>query len=139
MVESTVERELVELETAYWQALKDGDTAALSRLTDFPCLVLGAQGVMSVDEAHLSAIIESASWSIDAFAIADDFEVRLLTDDIALVAYKVHEELTVEGEPVAVDAADASVWVRRQGHWRCAMHTESHLGDPFGRDRRRPG
>ena len=49
---------------------------------------------------------------------------------------RVHEDLTVEGEPVSLDAADASVWVRREGHWRCAMHTESITGDPFGRDRR---
>jgi hypothetical protein len=25
--------------------------------------------------------------------------------------------------------------VRRNGQWVCALHTESMLGDPFGRDR----
>ena len=34
------------------------------------------------------------------------------------------------------DAADASTWVRRNGRWVCALHTESLKGDPFGRDRR---
>jgi len=49
----------------------------------------------------------------------------------------VHEELTVEGKPVTLDAADASTWVRRDGRWVCALHTESLRGDPFGRDRSR--
>ena len=55
--------------------------------------------------------------------------------DVALVAYKVHEELTVEGELLTLESAESSVWVRREGGWRCAMHSESILGDPFGRDR----
>jgi hypothetical protein len=45
--------------------------------------------------------------------------------------------LMVEGQQVALEANDASVWVRRDGKWLCAMHTESLAGDPFGRDRRR--
>jgi len=27
----------------------------------------------------------------------------------------------------------SSVWVRRDGTWTCALHTESVAGDPFGR------
>ena len=45
----------------------------------------------------------------------------------------VHEELTVGGKPVVMDATDASV--QRNGKWLCALHTESVAGDPFGRDR----
>jgi hypothetical protein len=54
---------------------------------------------------------------------------------VAVLAYNVHEELTVEGKPVTIDAADASTWVRRDGRWLCALHSESLKGDPFGRDR----
>ena len=61
---------------------------------------------------------------------------RMLNDDVAIVPYKVHEELTVDGEPVSIDAADACTWVRRNGRWLCALHTESIAGDPFGRDRK---
>jgi hypothetical protein len=64
-----------------------------------------------------------------------DPQVRLLRDDVAILAYKVHEDLTVESKAVTLDAADASTWVRRNEGWICALHTESILGDPFGRDR----
>jgi len=65
-----------------------------------------------------------------------DLDVRLLRDDVAVVAYKVHEELTVEGKRVTLDAADASTWIRRDGRWACSLHAEAVVGDPFGRDRR---
>jgi hypothetical protein len=68
--------------------------------------------------------------------VRDDANVTLLRDEVAIIAYNVHEELTVEGRPVALDAADASTWVRRGGRWVCALHTESIAGDPFGRDRK---
>ena len=44
-------------------------------------------------------------------------------------------KLTVDGKPLTLEAADASTWVRRDGRWLCALHTESILGDSFGRDR----
>ena len=68
----------------------------------------------------------------------DESVVNLVRDDTAIIAYKVTEQLTVDGEPVTLKAADASTWVRRDGRWLCALHTESVIGDPFGRHRR-PG
>ena len=56
----------------------------------------------------------------------------MLDDDTAILAYQVHEDLTVDGEPVSLDASDASVWVRRDGSWVCALHTESLKGDLSG-------
>ena len=59
----------------------------------------------------------------------------MLSDDIGIVAYKVHEDMTVDGKPLSLDAADASTWIKRNGCGCCALHTESLLGDPFGRDK----
>jgi hypothetical protein len=43
--------------------------------------------------------------------------------------------LTVDGKPVTLDAADASIWAQRDGRWVCALHAESIAVDPFGRDK----
>jgi uncharacterized protein (TIGR02246 family) len=135
MTDTTIERELVSLETRYWQALKDKDVEAAIALTDEPCIVAGARGVALIDHRAYVDMMEKASWTIVDFDIRDDVQVRVLDDDTAIVAYTVHEELTVDGEPVAFDAADTSMWLRRDGRWLCALHTESLTGDPFGRDR----
>jgi hypothetical protein len=136
MKTQTAEQELVELERSYWQALKDKNLDAATRLTDDPCIVAGAQGVASIDRKAFAGMMQGANWSLEDFEIGDDVQVRLLNDDVAVVAYTVREDLTVDGKPLKLQAADASTWVRRNGHWVCALHTESLSGDPFGRDRK---
>jgi uncharacterized protein (TIGR02246 family) len=139
MATVTVEKELRDLEKQYWQALKDKDVDRAIQLTDFPCIVTGAQGTGRIDKQTFAAMMKDPPYTIHRVDISDDVQVRLLTDDIAVVAYKVHEELTVDGNRVMLDAADSSTWIRRDGHWLCALHSEAILGDPFGRDRTRPG
>lgn len=132
----TVESELMDLERRYWQAIKDKDARTVSNLTDYPCIVTGAQGVARLDERSFASMLEDSDWTLRKFDMDRDVQVRLLADDVALLAYKVREELMVEDKPVTLEAADSSVWVKRNGRWRCAAHTESLTGDPFGRDRR---
>ena len=132
---SAVENELVDLERRYWQALQDGDDATALALTDDPCIVAGAQGVASLDRRTMADMLKQATWKLQRFTI-DDAKVRMLGDDAAVLAYTVHEVLTVDGKPVKLQASDASTWVRRDGHWVCALHTEALAGDAFGRDRR---
>ena len=79
--------------------------------------------------------MNSETWTLNRFDL-DDVQVRVLNDDTAVVAYKVREEMTVEGKPLTLEAADASTWVRKNGKWLCAMHTEALAGDPFGRDKK---
>lgn len=136
MTTKTVEAELLELEKRYWQAIKDRDVDAAIRLTDEPCVVTGAQGMGVIDRKTMGAMLKTASYTLHRFEIKPGARVRLLRDDVAIIAYQVREELTVDGKPVALEAADSSAWVRRDGRWLCAMHTEAIAGDPFGRDRR---
>lgn len=79
-------------------------------------------------------MVEQAMYELRDYRI-DDVKLQRLADDVAVLAYKVHEDLVVDGAPVVLDAAESSTWVRKNGHWVCALHTESLLGDPFGRDR----
>jgi ketosteroid isomerase-like protein len=129
------EQELLGLEKQFWQAIKDRDFDSAVRLTDESCIVTGAQGAARIEKDAFRDMMESATYTLHDFKMSDP-HVRLLGDDIAVLAYKVHEDLTVEGKPVTIDAAEASTWVRRPQGWVCALHTESILGDPFGRDRR---
>lgn len=136
MTNTTLEKELLDLERQYWQAIKEKDPDAAMRLTDEECIVTGAQGVGRMNRQALSKMLKDAPYTLHDFELKDA-EVRQVRDDVAILAYKVHEELTVDGKPVKLEAADASTWVRRDGRWLCALHTESIAGDPFGRDRQK--
>jgi uncharacterized protein (TIGR02246 family) len=132
--DKSVEKEVLGLEKKYWQAIQDRDVDAALRMTADPCLVAGATGVARVARATFTRMMENARYTLHDFDL-QKAEVRLVGNDVALVAYEVHEDMTVDGRPVKMDAADSSVWVRKDGRWLCALHTESLKGDPFGRDR----
>ncbi|MGZ5279161.1 MAG: nuclear transport factor 2 family protein [Pseudobdellovibrionaceae bacterium] len=135
MENTTIEEELIGLEKEYWQAMMDKDIDTMLSLSDDPCIVTGAQGFASIDKNSFAEMMNSSNYTLHNFEIDDDFQVRMLGQDTAVVAYKVREDLTVDNQPISFEASDASTWVRRNGKWVCALHTESILGDPFGRDR----
>jgi hypothetical protein len=133
--QSGIEQHLLNLEREYWQAIQTKDVESARRLTDDSCILAGAQGLAHLDGAALAGMMRAANFTLDAFEVKDGAEVKLLRDDVAIVAYQVHEALTVSGQKVSLEAADTSIWVKRDGRWRCALHTEALAGDPFGRDR----
>lgn len=135
MTTTTIEKELVDMERQYWQAIKDKDVNAAMGLTDDQCIVAGATGVASINREAFAGMLNSSAWTLNEFEFIGDVQVRVLTDNVAIVGYKVTEQLTVEGKPLTLEAADASTWVRRDGRWLCALHTEAVAGDAFGRDR----
>jgi hypothetical protein len=128
----SVGRELMALEKKYWNAIKDKDSSTAASLSNDPCVVVGAQGVGVLDRTTLGRMLQGATYELKEFAF-DDVHIRRVTDDVAVVAYKVKEDLVVEGQDVNLEAFDSSVWVRRNGEWICVVHTESIAGDPFGR------
>jgi uncharacterized protein (TIGR02246 family) len=135
MPTTSIENEIVDLEKQYWQALKDKNAEAALRLTDDGCILTGAQGAMRIDPKQFETLVKTAPYTIHSFEIEGEPLVNVLSDDVVIVAYQVTEKMTVEGKPVTLKAADATTWVRRNGRWRAALHTESILGDSFGRDR----
>ena len=133
-----LEQEILSLEKKFWQSMIDRDTRLGASLTADPCIVTGAQGVGKIDRKTFAAMMDGGAWKLHRFEFSD-VKFTSVTDDVAIIAYKVCEELTVDGEKLTMDAADASTWVRKGGQWTCALHTESVLGDPYGRDRKLAG
>lgn len=129
-----IEKEILGLEQQFWQSMIDKDSDRGAHLSADPCLITGAQGVARIDRKSFAKMMETGTWTLEGFEFSD-VKVEQVTDDVAVIAYKVRENLTVDGEHISFEAADASTWVRDGKGWLCALHTESVLGDPFGRDR----
>lgn len=128
--------ELMEHERRFWDAIQHRNIAAVVAMTDEECIVVGAQGVATITPARMAKMTEEGTWELVQWNFdANSMQVRFLGEDVAMVAYRVSESLIVDGKPLLLHANDSSVWVRRDGKWLCAMHTESLAGDPFGRDR----
>ena len=131
-LDQATRQELLNLERRYWGAVQEKDTATATALSDDPCIVVGAQGVGELSKEQLGGMLDAARYDIERFNM-EDVHVRKLSEGVVALAYKVKESLVVDGEDVDLEAFDSSVWVRRNGDWVCALHTESPAGDPFGR------
>jgi hypothetical protein len=127
---------VLEIERRFWNAMKEKDGNAAAQMTDDGCIVVGAQGVSAIDRATMGKLTVEGKWELEQYAFDEkNAQVKFVGDDVAIVAYKVNEKVVVDGQRLPVDANDSSVWVRRNGEWLCALHTESLAGDPFGRDK----
>ena len=125
-------QELLALEKQYWNAIKDKDPATATSLSDDPCVVVGAQGVGELDRSMLAKMMQEATYELEAYSL-QDVHMRQISDDVVAIAYKVNEDLVVDGQKIKLQAFDSSVWARRGGKRVCVVHTESLAGDPFGR------
>ena len=137
MATNSTDREVVlDLERRFWNAMKAKDGKTAAQMTDDGCIVVGAQGVSSLDSEKMGQLTREGKWELQQYAFDEkNTQVKFIGDDVAIIAYKVNERVVVDGKTLPVDANDSSVWVRRNGEWLCALHTESLAGDPFGRDK----
>ncbi|MBT1159434.1 nuclear transport factor 2 family protein [Aminobacter anthyllidis] len=130
------EQKIIDLEQKFWSAMVDKDVEGSVAMLTEESIVAGAQGtaLLRHDDYRGMARQGESLWQLKSFQL-DNVKVMFPSQDVAVIAYTVTEEMEVEGEPVTLKAADATTWIRRNGEWLAALHTESVLGDPFGRDR----
>jgi ketosteroid isomerase-like protein len=129
------EQQLIGLEKQYWDAMvtKDVDTAV--RMSDEPVYLAGAQGVSQISNEQYRHLMQDGKWVLHSYDMKK-VVARLVSPDVAIIAYTVTEQLTVDGQKLTLTCNDASTWVRKGGEWKCSLHTEAVSGDPFGRDRK---
>jgi hypothetical protein len=128
----TADNTLINLEKKFWQSLVDEDAdAALSMLYE-PALMVSAQGAMQFDHAQYRDMAENGNMVVKSFELSD-MNVMFPNDDTAVLTYRVRQVLAERGEEeseaVEQTMADSSVWTRKDGEWRCVMHTETEVED----------
>ena len=129
-------QEIIDRETAFWQAMVDRDVDAATAMMADTVMVTGAQGAASIDSTSFARMMQEGSWTLRSFEFGK-VHVAFAGEDTAIIGYEVTEDLVVDGAPMRMVAYDASVWTRAGGgDWKCVLHTESAKGDPFGRDRK---
>lgn len=130
------QQKIVELEQKFWRTMVDKDIEAAVAMLPEQSIVAGAQGtaMLTHDDYRGMARQGESLWQLKSFLL-DDVKVMFPSNDVAVIAYTVIEDMEVEGKHVTLKAADTTTWIRQGGEWLAALHTESILGDPFGRDR----
>ena len=129
---ATAESTLINLEKKFWQSMVDEDTDTALGLLAEPSLMVSAQGAMQFDHEQYRKMAEQGNMVIKSFELSD-VNVMFANDDTAVLTYRVRQAMAERGEDdseaVEQQMADSSVWMRKDGEWRCFMHTETEIED----------
>ncbi len=119
-------QKLIGLEKKFWQSMADEQTdVALDLLTE-PAFMVSTHGAMKFDHATYRKMAEHGEQVIKRFELGD-MDVTFLGEDTAILAYDVTQVLSPrqKSDETEQHMKDTSTWVRINGEWRCAMHTET--------------
>ena len=119
-------QQIIDLETRFWQAIKDKDVPTAQAMIADRSLTTGPSGTTQMNPEKFGRLMREAPWTLDQFELSD-FDVIFPAEDVAVIAYKVHETGEMEGKPMDMIAADSTVWARDGDSWKCALHTETIL------------
>jgi hypothetical protein len=111
--------ELLDIEHEFWEANLAGDGATFDRLLRDDALGVSPWGVAGKSQAVAS--IDANENPYHVYEIAEPRVVEL-TDDSAVLTYKVHVEGTRGDAPFTIDFFATTVYVERGGTWLGAFN-----------------
>jgi len=119
-------KNLVDLENRFWKSMVEQDTDTALDMLDEPALMVSSHGAMKFDHARYREMAEHGAMTLKSFELSN-MEVLFASDDVAVLTYKVKQKMAPRGksETTTEEMADSSSWVRKNGEWRCIMHTET--------------
>jgi hypothetical protein len=118
--------EIIKLEKSYWDAMKRKDGTRTAQLSGDNAIVTGMQGVMSIPKKKMGQMTEEGNWTLEDYEF-DDIQFAAPTPDVAIIAYKVKQKVTMDGKKQDMLAADSSTWIRGADGWECHAHSETVL------------
>ena len=123
--------EIIALEKDYWDAMKRKDGKRSSQLSGKVSLTTGARGVTSILKDKMGKMTEEGDWTLESYKF-EDVEVITPAPDVAIIAYKVTQKVTMGGKRQELQAADSSTWIRGADGWECHAHSETILQEGKG-------
>lgn len=120
VTQAMLQKDLVEKETALWNAFKNKDMKPFEMHLGKDVVIVDSAGVMtkaSLPEGMKMCDIKSFSLS--------DWKMTKPTTTTALLVYKGTQEGTCGGAPVPATVWVSSLWVKRKDVWVTVFHQET--------------
>ena len=129
-----IKQQIFDLETRFWQSMKDKDVDTAAAMIAKEGLVTGPMSTETINPEKYARMTRDGQWTLANFEMKN-VEVVQPTPDSAIIAYEVHQTGDMKGQPMDLRCADSSVWVKEGSDWKCALHTETILEDAYARQR----
>lgn len=124
MKASTRNGDIERLEHAFWQSMVDREPAVATGMITEPALMVSGHGPMRFDHGEYTKMASNEQHRLLEYTLSD-MDVMFPSDDVAIATYRAHQKMEMDGKPLEFDSIDSSTWVKLDGAWKCAAHTES--------------
>ena len=119
-------QEIEQLENAFWKSLVERDAKAATAMLAPEALMVSSHGTLRFDPAQYARMLEDPAHGLLEYSLSD-MDVLFPTDGVAIATYRARQAMQMDGRRMEQDVVDSSTWVKVDGAWKCAAHTESAL------------
>jgi hypothetical protein len=116
--------EIENLERSFWQSMVDREPSVATGMITEPALMVSGHGPLAFDRSEYTKMANNEQHRLVEFALSD-MDVMFPTNDVAIATCRAHQKMEMDGRPLEFDSVDSSTWVKVDGAWKCAAHTES--------------
>jgi len=120
----TSSAEIMQLETDFWQSMLDQQPAKAAAMLPERAAMVAMYGIHHFGPAEYMKMAEQGDARITGFSFADA-QVIFPADNVAVATYKVRQRFEMKGKPQEMTCFDSTTWVKRDGKWLAAVHTET--------------
>lgn len=120
--------EIEGLERAFWDSMVAGKPEVATGMLTEPAIMVSGHGATKFDHAAYTRMARDDRYKLVDYTITN-MDVVFPRDDVAVATYQVDQRMEMQGKPQQMNVYDTSTWVKVDGQWRCAMHTESPVAE----------
>ena len=123
---TAVDKELIQNEKTYWDAMQKKDRNTIRSLTGDTFMMTMEEGVTSMPSDQFIDMMLAEDMKVRSYKLDEgSATVARPRDDLAIVGYKAHMEYEQAGKPGAFDAYYTTTWIRDGQKWRAVAGSES--------------
>lgn len=116
------------LERAFWDSMVAGKPEVATGMLTEPAVMVSGHGAMKFDHAAYARMARDDRYKLVDYDITH-MDVVFPRDDVAIATYQVDQKMEMQGQAQRMAMYDTSTWVKVDGKWLCAMHTESPVAE----------
>lgn len=120
----TTQKDIMELERQFWQAIVDTDVDTAISLLDGESVSVSGWGIHHFSPSEYRKMASSGDARVTAFKFSEE-RVVFPAPDVAIATYKADQSITVSGKSQDMVVYDTTTWVRKDGAWLASAHTET--------------
>lgn len=116
--------DIMKLETEFWQSMLDQQPEKAAALLTETATSVAMFGIHHFSPAEYIAMAKKGPAKITAFSFSNE-NVLFPSADVAVATYEVAQKFEMNGQPQEMVCLDTTTWVRVDGRWLAAAHTET--------------